>query len=591
MSHGHTLCAQATQTAQAMRESAIVFEHSYEGIMVVSTDFRIVRVNPAFSRITGYSPEDVLGQNPRILASGRQEADFYEGMWHTIRENGFWRGEIWNRHKSGEVFPELLSVFAVPDSDGIVQSYVGVFIDINGLKTRELDFYRIASHDLLTGLPDRRLLGDRLDQAQARARRTGKLLAVCYLDLDGFKAVNDQHGHAVGDKLLIQVADLLKGVLRTADTLARLGGDEFVLLLSDLQDATECECVARRVLRAVNVPLDIEGRSLCISASMGVTLFPLDDSDADMLLRHADQAMYLAKESGKNCHVVFDTEHDRLVQARFERLQRLRLALGWGEFVLHYQPKVDLITGEVVGAEALIRWQHPELGLLQPGAFLADMEGSDLDARVGHWVVEEVLQQMLHWQSTGLNLQVSANVSATHLLHPDFVLNLRSLLQRYPDVAPARLELEIVETTALADMERAVSVLEACKGLGVSFSLDDFGTGYSSLAYFRRLPVHMIKIDQSFVCDMLTDDNDFGIVESVVRLAQAFNRLVIAEGVETLEHGARLLQLGCHLAQGYGIARPMPPSDLPRWIERWTAEEPWRKLTQDHRILADTASG
>jgi EAL domain-containing protein (putative c-di-GMP-specific phosphodiesterase class I) len=292
--------------------------------------------------------------------------------------------------------------------------------------------------------------------------------------------------------------------------------------------------------------------------------------------------MYLAKEAGKNSHVVFDPIHDRQVQAHREQLQRLRQAYAGGEFVLFYQPKVNLLDGTVIGAEALIRWQHPERGLVSPAEFMPMLEGSNLEPLVGNWVIRSALAQMQAWQVQGLDMRLSVNVSATHLLHPDFQNGLHLMLQDQPAIRPDHLELEILETAGLADMERAVQVLTQCQALGVSFSLDDFGTGYSSLAYFRRLPVHMIKIDQSFVCNMLVDANDFGIVDSVVRLAHAFNRPVIAEGVETLAHGARLLQLGCHLAQGYGIARPMPATELPAWVQQWAHEALWRSLAETH---------
>jgi len=336
--------------------------------------------------------------------------------------------------------------------------------------------------------------------------------------------------------------------------------------------------VLERVLVAVNSEIYLGGQSVRISASIGVTLFPEDAADPDTLLRHADQAMYLAKESGKNRYQLFDPEHDRQVQSHRDEVLRLTEALECGEFRLHYQPKVDLVSGHVFGAEALIRWQHPERGLLPPGEFLHHLNGTGLEIAVGEWVIETVLEQIGRWRAAGLVLTVSANVSADHLLKPDFAERLGLMLERHPQSPPGSLELEVLETAALADIEQAVNTLNSCRQLGIGFALDDFGTGYSSLAYFRSLPVEMLKIDQSFVRHMLDDPDDLGLVEGVIRLARAFNRKVIAEGVETLEHGALLVHLGCRFAQGYGIARPMPADQLADWAARWQREAAWQGL-------------
>lgn len=559
----------------ALRLSATVFAHSYDGITITDANTAIVDINPAFTRITGYSREEAIGRSPKILASGRHGQEFYAQMWQSLLEHDFWQGEIWNRRKSGEVYAEMLAISVVRDNTGQLQNYIGVFSDISRLKTHEAELHQIAHYDVLTGVPNRRLLADRLGQAIARALRSGKPLAVCYLDLDGFKPINDRYGHAAGDHLLVEIAERLKGVLRTDDTLARLGGDEFVMLLTDLAQTEEARHVLDRVLAAVSAPVLIEDTLVRISASIGVTIFPADEADADTLLRHADQAMYRAKEAGKNCYHFFDAAHDRQVKAHYDHLQRLRQALKNDEFVLHYQPKVDLVSGEVVGAEALIRWRHPERGLLAPGEFLHYLNGSDLEIAVGEWVIESVLKQIVAWNDVGLGFTVSANISADHLLQTDFPDRLRAALERHPDVVPGNLELEILETAALADMDQAVLVLTRCQQLGVHFALDDFGTGYSSLSYLRNLPVDILKIDQSFVRDMLDDPNDLGIVESVVQLASVVNRQVIAEGVETLELGTKLIQLGCRLAQGYGIARPMPAEQMSGWVGQWRSKAAW----------------
>ncbi|SIS89690.1 EAL domain-containing protein [Neptunomonas antarctica] len=572
-----------------LRQAASVFLNSQEGIMVTDAHNLIVDINPAFSHITGYDYQDVIGKNPGILSSGKQSAEFYTEMKASLEAHGSWQGEIWNRKKSGEIFAERLSIDVVSKADGEIDQHVAVFSDISRIKAHETELDRIAHYDALTGIPNRRLLGDRLNHTIARAKRSGKSLAVCYLDLDSFKPVNDQYGHATGDLLLIEVTQRLLKILREEDTIARLGGDEFVILFSELGKPEEIDRLLDRVLTAISMPVLIENHSLHVSASIGVTLFPADTADADTLLRHADQAMYQAKEAGKNRYHLFDPGLDREVQARRTKLKHINVALNKDEFVLYYQPKVDLLTGEVIGAEALIRWQHPEQGLLPPAAFLGLIDGHDLEIEIGEWVIESVLKQIAVWNTLGLTFPVSANLSANHLLQVDFADRLQLMLERHPAVKHEDLELEILETSTLNDIDQAAGILTQCRNMGVRFSLDDFGTGYSSLTYFQRLPVDTLKIDQSFVRDMLEDPNDLDIVESIVRLTQTFNKSVIAEGVETLEHGAMLIKLGCSHAQGYGIARPMPAGKLPAWVEQWRHDEPWLTInipTEDSKNIS-----
>jgi diguanylate cyclase (GGDEF)-like protein/PAS domain S-box-containing protein len=560
------------------QQALVVFEGSHEGIMIVSPGRVITKVNPAFSRITGYSALEAVGQSPRMLSSGRHGPKFYEELWAEVQQHDFWRGEIWNRRKNGEVYAELLSISVVRDADGQVRHYIGAFSDISQLKAHEAELDRVAHYDVLTGMPNRRLLADRLRQAIQHCARSGKSSAVCFLDLDGFKAVNDQYGHAVGDQLLIGVAAQLRAVMRADDTLARLGGDEFVLLLSDIASPEECTLILDRVLQAVTRPVQVGPHTLHTSASIGVSLYPADNVDADTLLRHADQTMVRAKEAGKNRYQLFDPASDRKAQTHRQTLERLRHALAHEEFRLYYQPKVDLENGEVIGVEALIRWLPPGEPMVSPAEFLPHIHGSDLEGAFGAWVLRAAVAQAAVWQQAGEAVKVSANISANHLLQPDFFEHLRSALAEHPQLPPSQLELEVLETAEIGDMEQAVAILQRCRELGVSFALDDFGTGYSSLTYLRKLPVDTLKIDQSFVRDMLSDPDDLGIVEGVIRLAGVFQRKVIAEGVETLEHGALLRQLGCRLAQGYGIARPMPAADLPAWCQQWRERALWRQL-------------
>ena len=564
---------------EKVRLAASVFGHAREGIMITDAQGTIVEVNEAFIRITGYNREEAIGQTPRILSSGRQDKAFYEAMWNALVVQGHWTGEVWNRCKNGDHYAALLTISAVRDGHGNAQQYVALFSDITGIKEHQKQLEHIAHFDALTNLPNRLLLADRLKQAMAQAQRRGQQLAVAYLDLDGFKNVNDRYGHDMGDQLLVHLATSMKATLREGDTLARLGGDEFVAVLIDLENESSCLPLLSRLLDAAAAPVHVGGVVLQGSASIGVTFYPqAQDMEADQLLRQADQTMYQAKLAGKNrCHV-FDAALDSSLRVRHESLERIRLALTHGEFLLHYQPKVNMRKGEVIGAEALIRWQHPEKGLLNPAAFLPVIEDHPLAVEVGEWVIDTALKQIGLWHAIGLDLPVSVNVGARQLQQVDFVERLQAILSMHPQVNPTSLELEVLETSALADIQQVSQVIERCHQMGVKFALDDFGTGYSSLTYLKRLRVAMLKIDQSFVRDMLDDPDDLAILEGVIGLAAAFKREVIAEGVETVAHGTALLQLGCELAQGYGIARPMPADRLAAWKSTWRPDDVWSEL-------------
>ncbi|MFZ4480449.1 MAG: EAL domain-containing protein [Rhodoferax sp.] len=556
--------------------AASVFSHAREAIMITSADGLILDVNDTFTQMTGFAGGEVLGRNPRMLASGRQDKEFYAAMWGDLLGKGHWYGEIWNRRKNGEIYPTLQTISAVLDAKGRIQHYVALFSDITALKEHQKELEHVAHFDILTNLPNRVLLADRLQQAMIQCQRRGQRVAVIYLDLDGFKSINDRHGHEAGDQLLISLASCMKQVLREGDTLARLGGDEFVAVLLDLADIDASVPLLTRLLGAASQPVQIGPLSLQVSASVGVTFYPqAQDMDADQVLRQADQAMYQAKLAGKNRFHVFDADQDRSVRGHHESLARIAQALDGHEFVLHYQPKVNMRSGRVIGVEALIRWQHPELGLLAPAVFLPDIEDHRMSVAVGEWVIETALAQVELWHAAGLEIAVSVNVGARQLQQLDFVDRLSAILRQHPQVDPSWLELEILETSALEDVSQVSQVIEDCARLGVSFALDDFGTGYSSLSYLKRLRVALLKIDKSFVCDMLEDPDDLAMLESVISMAAAFKRRVIAEGVETVAHGTLLLKLGCELAQGYGIARPMPAEDLPAWVAAWQSEPDW----------------
>lgn len=558
---------------------ATAFLSAHDGISLTDHAGNILDVNPAFSRITGWERNEVIGRNPRVLKSGRHDSEFYSAMWKSIRETGNWSGEVWNRNKYGDIYPELLSISAVHDEAGQLTNYVAVFADIGRIKAQEKQLVQMAYYDALTDLPNRSLLGDRLIQGILQTRRTGKLMAVCYLDLDGFKQINDTWGHEAGDKALVGMATRLKDALRGGDTVARLGGDEFALLLLGVESTAQFDDTLCRLLEQIAQPLLILPEAITLSASIGVTLFPLDDDDPDTLLRHADQAMYQAKQAGKNCYHIFDPEQDRSARSRHDRVARIRQALENNEFLLYYQPKVDMRRGRVVGAEALIRWNHPERGILPPLDFLPLIEDDELIKPVGDWVLENALQQIEIWQDAGLELTVSVNIAARQLQAPEFVEKLKVALFLHPRAA-GRLELEILETAALKDVVKTSRVINECQALGVHFSLDDFGTGYSSLTYLKRLPAETIKIDQSFVREILNDYNNLVIVQGVIGLANAFERQIIAEGVETAEHGRLLLQLNCDFAQGYGIAKPLPAHQVLDWVRNWRPDPLWASVAQ-----------
>ncbi|MEY4517230.1 MAG: hypothetical protein RL180_1576, partial [Pseudomonadota bacterium] len=572
------MCRDITERRQneaRLKLAASVFSHAREGIMITASDGTMIDVNQMFTEITGYQRDEAIGQRPQLLKSDRHPPAFHEALWQSLVHKGHWYGEIWNKRKNGEHYACMVTISAVQDDVGGTQHYVALFTDITQLKQHQQRLEHIAHYDALTGLPNRVLLSERLQQAMLASRRLDQSLAIVYLDLDGFKSINDHHGHSMGDQVLVVIASRMKGALRDVDTLARIGGDEFVAVLGGLVNPADCESILNRLLIAASTPIQIEGAVLALSASLGVTVYPDNQADAEQLLRHADQAMYQAKQNGKNCFKYFDALQANALQAQHAKIEDLRHALEHDEFVLFYQPKVNMKTGKVVGLEALIRWQHPTRGLLQPLDFLPLIEGHHLSCAVDEWVQEAALAQMAIWCTQGVSLSVSVNIGARFLQQADFMDGLQQRLQRYPQLPAGSLLLEVLETSALNDIDHTARLMRACHDIGVRFALDDFGTGYSSLTYLKRLPADQLKIDRSFVRDMLNMPDDLTIVDAVISLAKSFRREVIAEGVETVEHGEFLLQLGCDLAQGYGIARPMPAAEVPVWVATWQPDPRW----------------
>ena len=572
---GNDITAQK-KVSEELLQAASVFTYASEGIFITDVKGSIINVNGAFSRITGYSKEEILGRNPRTFSSAYHDKAFFTALFEAVSKNDSWQGEIWNKRKDGRVYASMQTISVVRDSQGHIRRYMALFSDVTANKEYEKKLEHIAHYDSLTNLPNRVLLSDRLKQAMSQEQRRELVLAVGYIDLDGFKAINDQNGHHVGDKLLIAVASNMKKALREGDTLARIGGDEFVALLLDLTDVPSSLALFSRLLTAAAQPVKVGELNLQVSASLGVTFYPqAEEVDSDLLLRQADQAMYLAKLSGRNRYRVFDVALDQSLRGQHKSMERIRDALKAGEFLLYYQPKVNMKTGQLISVEALIRWQRPDAPLMLPAAFLPEIEDHPLSIALNEWVINAALTQIELWRVDGLDTAVSVNISARPLQQANFLDRLKVILAAHPQVNPNRLELEILETSALQDIEQVSQLIEACARIGVTFSLDDFGTGYSSLTYLKRLKVVALKIDQSFVRDMLEDPDDLAILEGVISLAAAFHRQVVAEGVETVAHGTSLLKLGCYLAQGYGIAPPMPASALLTWSSRWRPEPVW----------------
>ncbi len=561
--------------AERMSLSASVFDHAHDGIFITDAEARIVEVNLAFTQITGYQREDVLGHTPQELGFATYDESFFLRLWQQSEAESAWRGETWNRRKDGEVYAAWLDIFTVLDAAGKVKNFVGLFSDITQAKEQQQNLERMAYHDPLTQLPNRALLSDRLQQALSRAERTGEFVAICLLDLDGFKPVNDTLGHEAGDYLLVQLAVRMNICLRESDTVARLGGDEFAVLLCGLKNVDECRMTLDRLLHTIKTPYQIADQMVTISSSIGFTMFPTDSSEPDTLLRHADHAMYQAKVNGGSRIQQFDADHDRQFRGLRQDRERIEAALSQQEFRLFYQPKVDLRQGKVVGMEALIRWQHPELGLRSPATFMPMVDDTDFAIPLGEWVIREALRQIQAWQAVGLDFQVSINIAARHIVQSDFSERLALIFADFPQVAPGKLELEITETAAIEDISGVAQTISSCRQLGVSFALDDFGVGYSSLTYLRRLPVEVIKIDQSFVRDMLQDADDLAVVAGVISLSRDFKRKVVAEGVETAEQGVWLLRMGCSVVQGYGIARPMPADEVHAWVGGYQPDASW----------------
>ena len=546
--------------------AASVFHNTAEAILITDPGSRILSVNPAFSEITGYPAEEVIGRTPRLLKSEHHDPAFYEVMWQDLASHGHWKGQIWNRRKDGEAFLAWQTITAVRDDKGTVLRYLSVFNDMTEVHRKDEHIRHQAFHDALTGLPNRLLLHDRLGHAIEIARREQGLVALLFLDLDRFKVVNDSLGHDIGDMLLVEITGRLTAALRKSDTIARLGGDEFVVVVSDFEGIGEIAEVAEKIIETVALPLMIRGHDIQVGASIGIALFPRDGDDVTVLMKDADTAMYRAKASGRNTFRFFDAEMDGAAVERLKLEAELRRALEQGEFELYYQPKIDLASGRVSGAEALIRWNSPERGLVPPDVFIPLAEETGLIVGIGDWVIDQACRQMADWGRLGVPpVKVAVNVSSRQFLDPSFAEKIAALLGRHR-IDPALLEVELTESTVMAEPERAVAQFLHLREVGVSVSVDDFGTGYSSLAYLKRLPLDTIKIDRSFIHQVDSESDNAAIVRAIIGLGDALGMSTIAEGVETSAEERHLQAAGCNDAQGFRYARPLPADQFAAWV-------------------------
>ncbi|THF61307.1 two-component system response regulator [Pseudothauera rhizosphaerae] len=544
-----------------LRLHSAVIDSTHDGVLITDLDGNIVSVNRAFTEITGYPDEESRGRNPRFLQSGRHGRAFYKEMWAALTETGCWQGELWNRRRNGELFPEWLTLNAVHDENGVLTNYVGVFTDISKLRNAEERLSHLAHHDPLTGLPNRLLVLSRLAHAIEVAQRRGHRLAVLCLDLDRFKTVNDSLGHSVGDELLCAVAERLHARLREEDTLGRLGGDEFMVLLDDLDAPQDAAVVANELLGALAEPFALpSGAEMFMHASMGISVYPDDGDDYLALVRNADAAMYRAKAEGRNTYGFYTEDLTRLASQRLELETRLRRALAGGEFVVHYQPVIAVADGRLLGAEALVRWQPPGEVMVPPGAFIPIAEETGLIVALGEWVLGTACRQWREWLDTGLQPgSLAVNLSVEQIRRRDVEGMLREALHD-TGLPPRWLELEITESSLMAQGEQAEALLAALKALGIGLAIDDFGTGYSSLAYLKRFSIDKLKIDRSFVQDIADDRNDLAIAAAVVAMARALDISVQAEGVETEAQLDLLRELCCGSYQGY-LCSPALPAD------------------------------
>ena len=550
------------QDQERLRQAAVVFDCTREGVLVSDSRGVIVHVNRALVEITGYSVEEVLGHRPNMFKSGRHGPAFYEAMFKSIDESGDWHGEIWNRRKSGEVYPQWQTVRSITDDKGQITHYVAVFSDISAIKHSQNELARLVHHDPLTDLPNRLLFTDRTEQALAFAQRHETGCALLMIDLDHFKIINDSLGHNIGDLLLKAVADRLLRIFGKGFTVARLGGDEFAVLVDNCPQVAHAANAAQQVLEVMKGAFDVDKHQLFISASIGISVFPKDALNAEQLLRNADSALFKAKSIGREGYALYTEELTAHAQYRIEVAGDLRRALEQQELRVYYQPVHDLHTSRLIGVEALVRWEHPLRGLLSPGEFIPIAERTGLIAEIDAWVLEQACWQMVQWQAAGLKLSfVAVNISSRLFARPE-LYTLVSTVLADTGLDPSLLELEVTESAVMDNSQVALEQMHRLRALGLRLAIDDFGTGFSSLLRLKRLPVQKLKIDQGFVAGLPGDNDDVAIVRAVIALGQSMGLQVHAEGIEQVEQAQFLLDFNCNLGQGYWFGRPMPAKEL-----------------------------
>ncbi|MCK5354677.1 MAG: EAL domain-containing protein, partial [Methyloprofundus sp.] len=543
-----------------------VFAQSQEGIIISDGNNQIISVNSAFSRITGYHAQDVIGKNPNIISSGRHNRDFYRTLWQELDATGYWQGEVWNRRKNGEIFPEWMTISAVKDKQGQIINYIAIFADISQHKETEAQIEHMAHYDPLTDLPNRILLKAHIDHETLLAERNKTQFGLLFLDLDHFKNINDTLGHSIGDQLLIDVAQRLKSVVREEDTISRLGGDEFNILLPDT-DFKAAAIVAEKVVKAMSSAFYIEQNKLYISSSIGISLFPDNGQDYETLYKNADTALYQAKDQGRNQYRFFTQEMQILTMRRMKIENHLRHAVGNNELVLYYQPVIDVKTKKITAAEALLRWVHPEWGIVSPAEFIPVAEDTGLIIPIGDWVLQQAIRQTKTWHDAGyIPITIAVNLSLAQFNESVLFEKIDALLQ-HTKLAPHYLELELTESVAMKNAESAIKITQQLAALGIKLSIDDFGTGYSSLSYLQRFSLHKLKIDQSFTQAMLESQDTENIVTAIISLAKSLNLITLAEGVETPEQLNMLIEKGCDEIQGYYYSKPVSADKFTKLLE------------------------
>lgn len=567
-----------SQTAEQLRLATRFCQNSNEAMVITDRQGTILDVNNAFCRITGYSREEVLGKTNRILKSGRHDETFYQEMWRAVTEAGQWQGEIWDRHKDGNIYLKWITISGILDEEGQTTHYMGISTDLTGIKQTEERLQQIVHHDALTGLANRVLLRDRLKQAIHFAHRYRQCVGVLIMDLDGFKTVNDTLGHSLGDMLLMEAARRISSCVRSSDTVARLGGDEFTVVLPEVGAAENVAVVAQKIITAIAEPFFLEGHEIYLTTSVGISTYPQEGDTCESLMKHADSAMYYAKERGKNNYQFFRKDMSGNISEKLEIGTKLRRSIVNNELFLHYQPRVDLRSGRIVGLEALIRWKHTKDGLIMPARFIPVAEETGMIVPIGEWVLREVCRQNIQWERSEMGpLRISVNLSARQFHHHDIQGTVEGVLQE-TGMSPKLLELEITESILMYNVDEAIQTMRRLKQMGISLSIDDFGIGYSSLNYLKRFPIDVLKIDRSFIIDLTRNSEDEAVVNTIIALAKNLKLKVVAEGVETESQIDFLLRTSCDEIQGFFFSKPLSPDELEIFLAAYSDYPPFTLL-------------